>query len=149
MQAVKSAFPKTNGLKTLLGHGSKSVISNTVVPCTVIQVSSMRATFGETYPYKKPFQYEKKKFNFLHESLFLDRSLYRMNENSKMIVVEGQIGVGKEEFAKQLAHNFDLKYIPRVSEDDLFITNGGLDIRAFNDVLSQVSDCHYITQFLL
>ena len=137
MQAVKAALPRSSSIKSLLGHGNKSVPSFCVGPTTV-QVSSMHATFGEKYPYEKPFPYETKKFNFLHESLFLDRSLKRMNENSKMIIVEGHIGVGKEEFAKKLAENFDLKYIPRVSEDSMFTTDGGLDIRSFNDVLSKV-----------
>ena len=147
MQAVKSALPRSSGIKTLLGHASKSTPCCTSLP-NIVQVSSMHATFGEKYPYEKPFPYETKKFNFLHESLFLDRSIKRMNENSKMIIVEGQIGVGKEDFAKRLADNFDLKYIPRVSEDSMFTTDGGLDIRNFNDVLSKVNIYIIINNYL-
>lgn len=48
----------------------------------------------------------------------------RMNENSRIILVEGLPCVGKSEFAKKLADNFKLKYIPPFTDDDVFVICG-------------------------
>lgn len=95
----------------------------------------MRATYGENYPYAKPWPYEKKKFNLLHQ--IYDSSMGRLNENSKVIVVEGNVGSGKNDFAKRIAKNFDLKFIPGITEDDVFAATFKFDLRCVDDMLPE------------
>lgn len=82
--------------------------------------------------YKKPYPYKEKSFGFFRA--LLDFTSARINENSRIILVEGLPCVGKSEFAKNLADNFQLKYMPPVTEEDLFIHNG-FDIRQLNDAM--------------
>ena len=122
----RATFASRAALRTLLGkHGA----------ALQIQVAGMKATYGEKYPYSKPFPYEKRKYTIFDE-IFED-TRRRFNENSKVIVVEGNIGVGKNEFAKQLAHNFDLKYVPGVTEDDIFVTGEGFDVRSVDFAITE------------
>ena len=82
--------------------------------------------------YKKPFPYKTKKFTFIRS--LLEYTSARLNENSRIIMIEGPPCVGKTEFAKKLADNFKLLYLPAVTEEDMFIQNG-FDIRQLNDLM--------------
>lgn len=128
LSAARGTFVNHAAIRTLLG---KHVAA---VPIQ-IQVATMRATYGEKYPYLKAWPYEKTKFNLFHE--IYDNSLARLNENSKVIIVEGNVGCGKHEFAKRLANNFDLKYIPAVTEDEVFFTPEKFDMRSVDDLLPE------------
>lgn len=64
-----------------------------------------------------------------------DRARERLNENSKIIVVDGPPAVGKTEVAKGLAKAFEMKFVPDVSCDDLFKLENGFDLRELNDQL--------------
>ena len=128
------------------GKATGPLLSGRVgVPVT--QVATMRATYGEKYPYLKPWPYEQKKFTLFHEICMLERSIDRMNENSKVIIVEGNIGVGKAQFAQDLAKNFDLKYFPSTSDADCF-TYDGFDIRCLDHILSPGARSYDHSDFL-
>ena len=66
-------------------------------------------------PRPKPFPYWKREFQLRH-ALF-DKCTKRFNENTKMVVVDGAHGVGKSEFAKALAEELDMLYVPEPSMD--------------------------------
>lgn len=81
----------------------------------------------------KPWPYETKRFTYLH-SVF-DRTTKRFDENTKLIVVDGNIGAGKTTFAKKLAEEFDLKYVPEPDMDRRYITPYGFDLRIVDNVM--------------
>ena len=130
LSAARTSVLSRGNIKTLLGkHGG-------VLQVQVASVAHMKATWGGKYPYKKPWPYDSWKFNVLHE--LYDNSLARLNENSKVIVVEGNIGCGKNEFAQRLAKNFDLKFVPGITEDQVHSNNGfKLDMRILDDILPE------------
>merc|ERR1712004_327844 len=76
----------------------------------------------KTYPYVSPFPYKEKHFYWF--SQFFGNAKKRMCENSKIITVDGNFGVGKDEFAKRLAKEFDLQYIPAVPDKQCFDKDG-------------------------
>merc|ERR1711976_925908 len=75
-----------------------------------VPVATLIPTHGEKFPYPEPWDYKKKPYTFW--SQFTDRTRKRFNPNTKMIVVEGGPAVGKNEFAKRLAKNFDMLFVP-------------------------------------
>ena len=66
---------------------------------------------------------------------WFDRTIKKLNENSKVINIQGPMGVGKHDMAKKLAERCDLKLFPEVTCDDLFVLNNGFDMRELNDQL--------------
>lgn len=63
------------------------------------------------------------------------RTIDRMDENSKYIIVEGPIASGKTSFAKELAEKLDMYYMPQTSMDDIYINEYGFDLRQLDDKL--------------
>jgi len=87
-----------------------------------------------THPqYKPPFDYKNKGFPYWRT--FIDWTTSRLNENSRIIQVEGPPCVGKAELAKKIADEFQLLYMPGINEDDIFIQNG-FDKRELNGARS-------------
>jgi len=77
-----------------------------------------------------PYPYLEKKFGWTTQ--ITDRTLPRLDENSKMIVVEGAAGIGKSEFAKELADQFEMMYIPPVTHEDIYMGPYGVDYRKWD-----------------
>lgn len=73
----------------------------------------------------KPWNYEKWEFNLHRYVLFNDRTTLRLDENSKIVVVEGAHGVGKSKFAAELAEELGMKYVPQPKMDDIFLSPYG------------------------
>lgn len=98
-----------------------------------VQKAFMRAVYGDKYPYDPaPYPYELYSVkNPLNDIFFWYGSKH--NENTRMLMVEGNMAVGKKDFAKALASGFDLKYLPPVNDADLYFNEErGLDMRSFN-----------------
>lgn len=131
LSASRAAFASRAAIKTLLGRHGAAV---------QIQVAGLKATYGEKYPYPEPFPYEKRRYTFFDE--LREDTRKRFNENSKVIVVEGNAGVGKNDFARRIAHNFDLKFIPGVTEDDIFVTQNKFDLRSTDSCLPEEAQCY-------
>lgn len=135
--------------RVALGQGARGVralLSNKHTVYTT-QVATLRATYGEPFGYEKPYPYEKKRINIFSE--WFDSTLARMNENSKVIIVDGNVGVGKNEFAEQLAKNFDLKYFPSVPDSKGFLLKGsGFDLRTLNEFIPERSQFYDWANFL-
>lgn len=81
-----------------------------------------------------PYDYINKDFTLLH-SWFDTRTIDRMDDNSKYIIVEGPIASGKTKFAKELAEKLDMYYMPQTSMDDVYINEYGFDLRQLDDKL--------------
>lgn len=50
-------------------------------------------------------------------------------------MVEGPIAAGKTEFAKQLANDLDMFYMPQATMDDIYINEYGYDMRELDPQL--------------
>lgn len=50
-------------------------------------------------------------------------------------MVEGPIASGKTEFAKKLANELDMYYLPQASMDDVYINEYGFDMRELDNQL--------------
>lgn len=58
-----------------------------------------------------------------------------MNGILQIILVEGPIAAGKTEFAKKLANDLDMYYLPQANMDDVYINDYGYDLRDLDDKL--------------
>jgi len=85
----------------------------------------------------KPFPYETKDFKGFPHSL--EKTTYRMDENSKLIVVEGAHAIGKSKFAQELADDLEMKYVPTPRITDMMIDGYGVDLRQYNDLMLPIN----------
>ncbi|ESO89745.1 hypothetical protein LOTGIDRAFT_95085, partial [Lottia gigantea] len=81
----------------------------------------------------KPWPYKKLNYNWFYQ--FFDRTTKRMDENSKVVVIDGPLGVGKTALANKLAQEFDLKYIPDVTDKEVFISLSGYDTKPLDEYM--------------
>ncbi|OWF55026.1 NADH dehydrogenase [ubiquinone] 1 alpha subcomplex subunit 10, mitochondrial-like [Mizuhopecten yessoensis] len=82
----------------------------------------------------KPYNYEKRPI--FHPQIFTNKTVNRLDENSKLIIIEGNIGIDKETFAKKIAEEFGMKFIPEFKEEECLLTSRGFDRRELNDRVS-------------
>lgn len=109
-------------------------------------MATLKATYGGKYPYEKPFPYERKKYGLLES--YYDKTIPRLNENSKVIVVEGNVGVGKTEFAKKLASNFDLKFFGPTQDSKCFFNKEyAYDTRKLDELLPTSAQTYDLAKF--
>ncbi|XP_060064917.1 NADH dehydrogenase [ubiquinone] 1 alpha subcomplex subunit 10, mitochondrial-like [Ylistrum balloti] len=98
-------------------------------------VSITDPEYASRPPRMTPHPYESKPIRF--PQVFTNKTVNRLDENSKLIVVEGNIGIEKEEFGRTIAKEFGMKFIPEYKEEEYFFTDRGFDIRETNE---QVTD---------
>lgn len=132
-------------LSTCRQEGSRrlAVLGGTVH----LPVATLKATYGDKYPYPEPYPYWKKPYRVA--ATFYDKTIPRFNENTKIIVVEGNIGVGKRDFAQRLAKDFDMKYFPATPDSQCFITKDeyNFDLRKLNDILPGTAKFYDVKAF--
>jgi len=68
-----------------------------------------------------PWPYQQQTFTVIDQ--FYDSTEARLDENSKVIVVDGNLAVGKTNFAKKLADSLGFHLVPHISEADLFFSH--------------------------
>lgn len=107
------------------------ILSQYQQQCRSITSKSMRG--GPRVITHKPFPYEEKTYGVIW-SIF-DKTLFRMNENSKMIVVEGPIAAGKTQLAKELAEELEMLHVPEATMDLYYINPYGYDMRQLDPQL--------------
>jgi len=138
---IGSKFKPRAGLKTVrmsvLGtvrNGLRLTATNAVVKGhmapIVIGCRTMlsKARRGE-YERPKPYPHETKDFNRF--AGIYDRTTVRMDENSRIILVDGAHAVGKTDFAKQLAEEFDMKCLEYPSLSNYYINYYGEDLQDY------------------
>lgn len=94
-----------------------------------------------------PWPYRTKRYRWYHSTLNLDKTIWRINENSKVILVEGNIGVGKSTFAKDLADQLGMLYVPEPNFSDYYDFAIGFDLRKYKDVLPFTAQHFEIEEF--
>ena len=67
-----------------------------------------------------------------------DRTTSRMDENSRVILVDGAHAVGKTELAKQLASEFDMHYQPYPRMSDYYVNYWGDDLNDYGVYLTDM-----------
>jgi len=88
----------------------------------------------EDVPKPKPFNYERFQFNNFWN--IIDKTTPRLDENSKIVVVDGAHAVGKTAFAQELAEDLEMKYFPHVTMDDVYVNNYGDHFRNYSHLLT-------------
>lgn len=95
-----------------------------------ISGKAMRESLPPRPPKPAPFDYENKTYGWLRS--LLDRTTHRFDENSKVIVVEGPVAVGKTKFAASLAEDLGMKHFPEANMDIHYVRPNGIDLRIFD-----------------
>jgi len=84
-------------------------------------------TSGNMEAPAKPWNY--KKYGYSYWLQVTEGTTKRFNDNTKVICVEGPPGLQKTKFAKELAEEFGMLYVPGSSMDDYYINAYGYDLR--------------------
>ncbi|CAJ0570244.1 unnamed protein product, partial [Mesorhabditis spiculigera] len=79
--------------------------------------------------YPEPWDYKNKGFKY--SDALCDRTQPRFHQNSRLIVIEGNIGSGKSTLAKQLADQLGFYHMPEFKMDDILVDRYGNDYRNF------------------
>lgn len=109
----------------------------------------MRAAFRneDDIPNIKPFPYHEREFT-VFTMLFLDTYKNRVNEHTKLVVIDGPPAAGKNALAKELAKEFDWLYLPQPTFDDLLVSPYGFDLRSLDHKLPKDAQSWDIERFL-
>lgn len=95
----------------------------------------------------KPFPYKEKMYGVI-QSLF-DKTRFRLNENSKLLIVEGPIAAGKSKLAKELADELEMHHMPEPTMDLVYINPYGYDMRQLDPQLPEQCKSFDVAKFCL
>jgi len=107
--------------------GTSKLLAAAVLNNKVPSANIYSKTSGNIEPRMKPWNYKKLGFSYLWS--LVDGTTKRFNDNSKLLVVEGPPAIGKTEFAKAVADELDMKFVPGFTMDDFYINSYGYDLR--------------------
>jgi len=128
-RAITSIQPNARQLLFVLG--SRAQGAN--LPCTT-QVAALSSTHGQPAKRKHPaWPYKTRPYNELYQ--FFDHTTKRFDENTKVIVVDGPIAIGKSWLGQKIAEEFDMKFIPDLKDTKIFTTGEDFDLRTLNERL--------------
>ncbi|EFN82051.1 NADH dehydrogenase [ubiquinone] 1 alpha subcomplex subunit 10, mitochondrial [Harpegnathos saltator] len=82
----------------------------------------------------QPFDYMNKQYTMWQQ--LVDPIIDRLDDNSKIIVIEGPMTSNKAKLGQKLADELDMIYLPSPNFDEYYITNYGYDLRTLDDRLS-------------
>ncbi|EFA02878.1 NADH dehydrogenase [ubiquinone] 1 alpha subcomplex subunit 10, mitochondrial [Tribolium castaneum] len=97
-------------------------------------------------PKPAPWNYKEKSYTILN--YWTDRTTSRLDENSKIVVVEGPVAAGKSKFAKELAEELDMLYMPEANLDMVYINDYGYDLRQLDEQLPESCRSFDVKDFL-
>lgn len=98
-----------------------------------VALISSREARKDRPPRPPPFDWRHKRYNFWNYTF--DPMEKRLDDNTKVVVVEGMPAVGKDKFAKKLAEELEMVYIPPPTFDSIWVNPYGFDHRSLNDRL--------------
>lgn len=130
--------------KTLAVISNLSGKSLVITPKCFISGKTLRGSTKVVKP--APYPYETKKYGLFQA--FLDKTSKRIDENSKVILVEGPLAVGKSKFAKELADELEMKYIPEATMDLYYLNDYGYDMRKLDSDLPESCRSFDVNDFL-
>nr|XP_014089703.1 NADH dehydrogenase [ubiquinone] 1 alpha subcomplex subunit 10, mitochondrial isoform X2 [Bactrocera oleae] len=138
------------GIVRLCGRNGSPALLNTqsASPMALTQKASIMGKAmrgGPRIPKEPPYPYKEKRYTVLNS--FFDKTSKRMDENSKVICVEGPIGAGKSKFAKQLADELEMCYFPAVNMDLIYINSYGYDMRKLDPQLPELCRSYDVSNF--
>ena len=115
---------------------------------SVFQVAGITSAGGKprARPYKT-FDYRNQKVYTFTQ--FWDRTSKRMlDENNRMIVVDGPIASGKHRFAQMLAKELDFFYVPQPDPMELHACQEGLNYKDLDELLPEKYRIYDLDTFL-
>jgi len=132
------------GLSSLKGLAAGKLPAQLVAPTNLArtQVATIVSKNLRDADYKRPapFDYKNTKYGFIQA--LMDKTTHRFDENSKIIVVDGPVASGKTAFAKEIAEDLDMVYVPEANMDMLYINDYGFDMRTLDPGLPEdVKSC--------
>lgn len=118
-------------------------VAGKLVACVIQQRGiygrALRESLPKPPPKPKPFDYVNKDYTVWRSTF--DRTSHRLDENSKVVVVEGPIAAGKTQFASMLADDLGMKHFPEANMDLHYIMPNGIDLRIFNSQVPEDTRC--------
>lgn len=96
------------------------------------QVASIVGKALRDANYKRPVPFDYKSTNYGFLQAVMDKTTHRFDENSKIIVVDGPVAAGKTAFAKEIAEDLDMLYVPQASMEMIYINDYGFDMRTLD-----------------
>ncbi|XP_072391743.1 NADH dehydrogenase [ubiquinone] 1 alpha subcomplex subunit 10, mitochondrial [Diabrotica undecimpunctata] len=138
---VRVGFSRVN-------QGLCNVLNKTQNVTLIRAISSKTTRSGEEQrsPKPAPWPYQEKGFNLFH--YLYDKTTARLDENSKIIVVEGPPAAGKSKLAKQLAAEFEMLYLPEANLDMEYINSYGFDLRKLDSEIPESCRSWDVMDFL-
>uniref|UniRef100_A0A9N6WNW8 NADH dehydrogenase [ubiquinone] 1 alpha subcomplex subunit 10, mitochondrial n=1 Tax=Alona affinis TaxID=381656 RepID=A0A9N6WNW8_9CRUS len=125
-------LPFKFGGSILMTTWKSNTFGTTFVKC--ISSKAMRHRL-QAEPKPAPFPYQEKRYNFFR-ALF-DSTPNRLDENSKLILVEGPPTAGKGVLAKELAEELDMAYFPAPTQAEKYINSYGFDLKTLDHELPE------------
>ncbi|KOC67947.1 NADH dehydrogenase [ubiquinone] 1 alpha subcomplex subunit 10, mitochondrial [Habropoda laboriosa] len=133
---------KSNGIGCLsrLCKISKSHNVTQVAFIKRLSLKVERAKPTKVYPYWRK--------GYTVRSLISDPLVYKYDESSKLIVVDGLPAIGKTKFCEKLAEEFGLLYMPPPTHDQIYINCYGYDFRELDSKLPSNAQSYDLKRFL-
>nr|XP_033332634.1 NADH dehydrogenase [ubiquinone] 1 alpha subcomplex subunit 10, mitochondrial [Megalopta genalis] len=113
----------------------------------VVQVASMTRIANMKHVNKPPpYPYWKKHYRPVLDSL--DPMIYRFDENTRIVVVDGPPAVGKTKVCEKIAADFGMLYMPQPTHDQIYVYRDGFDRRTLDPQLPPHIQSYDISKFL-
>lgn len=130
----------TKLLSTLKGQSSCTSVLKPLQAANICRKEEIDPEIIASKP--KPFPWEKRPYTQLHGFFGVDRCVNRFDENTVVISIEGNIGVGKSTFGKALSDALGTRFYPEPDVSMQYRRADGFDYRALNYKLPEAA--HYM-----
>lgn len=129
-----SCLLKTAVVKVIAPSQTGRIAACTFIQNRNIQGKALRESLPPPPPKPLPFDYVNKDYTWLRS--LTDRTTKRMDDNSKVVIVEGPCATGKTDFARSLADDLGMKHYPEATMD-IHYCRQGEDLRQFNSLIPE------------
>ncbi|XP_037796182.1 NADH dehydrogenase [ubiquinone] 1 alpha subcomplex subunit 10, mitochondrial-like [Penaeus monodon] len=115
------------GVSSLTGLAGRRLLPSASVLQPQVATIVSKALRDKDYRRPAPFPYKDSQYGLV--AALMDKTTHRFDENSKIIVVDGPIAAGKTKFAKEVAEELDMLFVPGANMDMVYINSYGYDMR--------------------